>query len=49
MDFQGDTIYAESEILEVRLSKTKPDRGIVYMETRAFNQKKLNKFIKYII
>ena len=38
--FQGDTIYAESEILEVRLSKTKPDRGIVYMETRAFNQKK---------
>ena len=37
--FQGDTIYAESEILDVRLSKTKPDRGIVYMETRAFNQK----------
>ena len=38
--FQGDTIYAESEILDVRLSKTKTDRGIVYMETRAFNQKK---------
>ena len=37
--FQGDTIYAESEILDVRLSKTKSDRGIVYMETRAFNQK----------
>ena len=38
--FQGDTIYAESEILDVRLSKTKPDRGIVYIETRAFNQNK---------
>ena len=38
--FQGDTIYAESEILEVRISKTKPDRGIVYIETRAVNQNK---------
>ena len=38
--FQGDTIYAESEILDVTHSSTKSDRGIVYMETRAFNQKK---------
>ena len=38
--FQGDTIYAESEILDVTHSRTKSDRGIVYMETRAFNQKK---------
>ena len=37
--FQGDTIYAESEILEVRESRSRPDRGIVYMETRAFNQR----------
>ena len=37
--FQGDTIYAESEILDVRESKSRPDRGIVYMETRAINQR----------
>ena len=36
--FIGDTIYAETEIINVRNSKTKPDRGIVYVETRAFNQ-----------
>lgn len=36
--FQGDTIYAESEILEVRVSKSQPNRGIVYLESRAFNQ-----------
>lgn len=37
--FHGDTIYAESEVLEVRESRSKPDRGIVYLETRAFNQR----------
>ena len=36
--FNGDTIYSESEVLDVRESKSKPDRGIVYIETRAFNQ-----------
>ena len=36
--FQGDTIYGESEILETRESRSRPDRGIVYMESRAFNQ-----------
>ena len=36
--YHGDTIYAETEILETRLSETKPDRGIVYVETKAFNQ-----------
>ena len=36
--FHGDTIYAESEILEVRESRSRTDRGIVYMESRAFNQ-----------
>ena len=36
--FQGDTIYAESEILEVRGSRSRPDRGIVHMESRGFNQ-----------
>jgi acyl dehydratase len=35
----GDTLYAESEVLEKRDSESKPDRGIVYIETRAFNQR----------
>src|SRR5438046_350408 len=37
--FHGDTIYAESEILEVTPSTSKADRGVVYLETRAGNQK----------
>ncbi len=37
--FIGDTIYAESKILNVRQSKSKPDRGIIYVETVAQNQK----------
>ena len=37
--FHGDTIYAESEILEVRESRSRPDRGIVYIESRGFNQR----------
>ena len=37
--FPGDTIYAESEILEKRQSKSRPDAGIVSFETRAYNQK----------
>ena len=36
--FQGDTIYAESEVLEVRESRSRPDRGVVHIESRAFNQ-----------
>lgn len=36
--FIGDTLYVETEILDVRHSRTKPDRGIVYVETRAVNQ-----------
>jgi len=36
--FLGDTLHAETKILEVKESKTKPDRGIVFVETRAFNQ-----------
>jgi len=38
--FIGDTIYAETQVLEKRPSKSKGDRGIVYVETRAYNQKK---------
>jgi acyl dehydratase len=37
--FHGDTIYAETEILEKRESASKPDRGVVYVETRAWNQR----------
>lgn len=35
----GDSLYAETEVLEKRESQSKPDRGIVYVETRAFNQR----------
>ena len=37
--FHGDTIYAESEVLEVSESRSRPDRGIVYIESRAVNQR----------
>jgi len=37
--FHGDTLYAESEVLEVAPSRTKPDRGVLYVETRALNQR----------
>jgi acyl dehydratase len=36
--FHGDTLYAESEVLDVRASSSKPDRGVVRVHTRAFNQ-----------
>jgi len=36
--FIGDTIYAKTKILDKVESKTKPDRGIVYVETIAYNQ-----------
>src|SRR5579864_2146943 len=38
--FAGDSLYAESEVLEKRESASKPDRGIVAIETRGFNQKR---------
>jgi acyl dehydratase len=37
--FAGDTIYAESEVLETRESKSRPGQGIVRVRTRGFNQK----------
>jgi acyl dehydratase len=36
--FHGDTLFAETEVLEVRPSASKPDRGIVKVHTRVFNQ-----------
>ncbi len=37
--FHGDTIYAESEVLDVMPSHSRPDRGVVHVETRARNQR----------
>jgi len=37
--FLGDTIYAESRILDKRASLTKSDRGIVHVETHGLNQR----------
>ncbi len=37
--FHGDTIYAETRVLDVAESRSKPDRGIVTVETKAFNQR----------
>ena len=37
--FHGDTIYAETRVLEATPSKSKDDRGIVTVETKAFNQR----------
>ena len=36
--FINDTIYAKTRIISKRESKTKPDRGIVYVETIGYNQ-----------
>ncbi len=36
--FHGDTLFVESEVLEVKPSRSKPDRGTVKVHTRAYNQ-----------
>jgi acyl dehydratase len=36
--FHGDTIYAETRVLEATPSKSRDDRGIVTVETKGFNQ-----------
>ncbi|TNJ61617.1 MaoC family dehydratase [Paenibacillus hemerocallicola] len=37
--FHGDTLYARTEILSKTESKSKEDRGVVYVETIASNQR----------
>ncbi|MGH9292565.1 MAG: MaoC family dehydratase [Acidimicrobiales bacterium] len=37
--FHGDTIYAETKVLSVTGSRSKPDRGVVEVETKGFNQR----------
>jgi acyl dehydratase len=39
--FIGDTIYAKTEILEKNESKSKRDRGIIYVETTVLNQNRV--------
>jgi len=36
--FHGDTIYAETTVLDKRESKSKDDRGVVHVETKGYNQ-----------
>jgi acyl dehydratase len=37
--FHGDTIYAETRVLGKRESATKPDRGVVTVESKGINQR----------
>lgn len=37
--FIGDTIYVRTKVLDKRESKSKNDRGIVYVESIAYNQR----------
>ncbi len=37
--FHGDTIHVETEILELRDSKSRPNQGIVVFQHRAYNQR----------
>ncbi|MFL6210064.1 MAG: MaoC family dehydratase [Pyrinomonadaceae bacterium] len=36
--FEGDTLYAQSEVVEARLSRSRPAMGIVKLRTMGFNQ-----------
>ena len=36
--FHGDTIYAETRVLDKRESSSKNDRGVITVETKGFNQ-----------
>ncbi|HVN76114.1 MAG TPA: MaoC family dehydratase [Thermoanaerobaculaceae bacterium] len=36
--FEGDTLYAESEVLEARASRSRPTMGIVRVRTTGLNQ-----------
>ena len=36
--FEGDTIYAQSQVLSKRESKSRPDRGIIQVKTIGYNQ-----------
>lgn len=38
--FEGDTIYAESEVIAKRESSSRPTQGIITVQTRGINQNK---------
>ena len=38
--FQGDTLYVETEIMDKRESRSRPNDGVVFFEHRATNQRK---------
>ena len=37
--FHGDTLYVETEIMDKRESRSRPDAGVVFFEHRATNQR----------
>lgn len=37
--FHGDTIHVETEVLELRDSKSRPNQGIIVFQHRAYNQR----------
>ena len=39
--FHGDTVRVESEVVEIRESKSRPNNGIVIFEHRGYNQKQV--------
>ena len=39
--FAGDTLYAETQVLDKRESKSRPTQGVVTVRTTAFNQNKV--------
>lgn len=49
--FIGDTLYAKTKVLSKKESKTKNDRGIVYVETIAYNHnnKEVLKFRRNVL
>ena len=38
----NDTLYAKTKVISVEPSKSKPDRGIVYVETIGYNQRNID-------
>ena len=36
--FHGDTLFCQSEVIEKRESRSKPDRGTIKVHTKVFNQ-----------
>ena len=39
--FEGDTIYAKSEVLSKRLSNSRPHMGIISFKTSGYNQNEI--------